>query len=254
MPQGPAYLRPLSDDSADFIWDEVLGNSTLRGARAARLQSVSGARTLQRLEFDLIGSYRLGLQVLAAAEGSEPCLVVTRVDPEGMLSQTVDGGPGVCPGDVIVEVHGQRGNPEALLAMLQDLAGSSGELNITVRPRPAAHVAEIARTGRNWQRLGVSVLLKPDKTFFVVAAVHETGLVPEWNAANSGHACLCAGDKIVGVNGLEGSAAKLYSHVQAAGLGSVLRLDVHTPPRAFSLMLQAWAAKAAESGVNVERI
>merc|ERR1719247_3312556 len=133
-------------------------------------------RALVVLEFELrtpreeVG---LELQILPAPE---PALVVMSVGQNCQLTRTSDSGPGVCPGDIIVEVDRKGGSPQKLFQQLKQIRSGAYHLSLSLRTRPKYFKAELVREGASWQRLGLSVVLKSDKGFMLIAAVHEVGL------------------------------------------------------------------------------
>lgn len=179
-------------------------------------------------------------------------LLVLGVDPDSPLAVAADGGPGVCPGDAITEVQGQAGTTGQLQSRLDALVKGNAvppappwRLRLAVQPRPASFTAPLVRRGASWRRLGVSVALLPQGRAMLVARVWQAGLAAEWNELHS-EARICAGDRLVAVNGFQGSAIELYAQVQATGFSGALHLQVETPPRHMVPKLQAWAKKAQD--------
>lgn len=231
------------------VWEEVLNDAKLSSKLwDASVNIVNGIESTGnlRMEFEFRGQKEIGVQLQLLPE-PEPALIVSGVDAEGDLSRTIDGGAGVCPGDAILEASGHRGNPAAIFEALQSFCGQPQRASISVRPRPRSFPVDLVREGKSWHRLGLKVALKPDTGFVMVAAVQEVGLAPEWNLRHNQH-CICAGDRILSVNGRRGSAIAMYSVVQATNLGGMIRLEVEPPPRHLVPVIAAWAQNAIQSG------
>mmetsp|Transcript_40440 Transcript_40440/g.75751 ORF Transcript_40440/g.75751 Transcript_40440/m.75751 type:complete len:275 (-) Transcript_40440:38-862(-) len=241
----PTISETHAIDEADIgIWEEVVQHTgkLSRDLCEMPLKPLPHARNSMRLEFSLKGSREeVGLELQMLPE-PDPALVVSGVDPEGELARTADGSPGICPGDIIVEVESQTASPPELFARLRRCCTTSDNIMLSVRPRPRAFTVELTRMGQFWQRLGLSVALKPDKGFMMIAAVHEVGLVPEWNAKHN-QCCICIGDRITGVNGRHGDAIAMYALVQATSLNGRLQLTIEPPPRYLVPLLEAWATQ-----------
>lgn len=244
----------ISKEDGPPMWEEVLNDAKLSSKLwdATVSSSATEGRGCHRLEFNLRGLRQVGLQ-LQLLPLPEPALVVAGVEPEGELTRNADGGPGVCPGDIVMEVQKQAGAPAELFEQLQRLSGSSGRAPLVIRQRPRSFSVDLARKGKSWQRLGLSVSLKPDNPFVLVAAVHENGLAAEWNQKHNQH-CVCIGDRIISVNGRRGSAIDMYALVQATSFGGVLQLQVEPPPRNLVPMITAWAATAVTQGDCLETL
>lgn len=239
------------DEAEAGIWEEVVHhNGKLSRELCETPKPLPHARNVIRMEFSLKGSREeVGLELQMLPE-PEPALVVSRVDPEGELSKAAEGSPGVCPGDILVEVESQSASPPELFARLRQLCTTAESLELSVRPRPKAFTVELTRTGQFWQRLGLSVALKPDKGFMMIAAVHEVGLAPAWNAKHN-QCCICVGDRITGVNNRHGDAIAMYAVVQATSLNGTLHLSIETPPRYLVPVIEAWASQRMQRGQSV---
>jgi len=206
----------------------------------------SSTYCLQRLDFSLRGTGEVGLE-LQSLSGAEPALVIRRVDPGSPLARAMDGGPGLCPGDVVAEVQGHGGSPQLLLDSLSGLRHSGKHISISVQQRPPSFHAELERKGDSWTRLGLSVALLRERKCILVAVVHESGLAQDWNTRNP-KLCIAAGDRIVAVNECHNDAFGMYALVQGTSLGGTLRLKVEPPARAFAPSMEAWIVRAtAES-------
>eukprot|EP00747_Dinoflagellata_sp_TGD_P216618 gnl/TRDRNA2_/TRDRNA2_89133_c0_seq2.p1 gnl/TRDRNA2_/TRDRNA2_89133_c0~~gnl/TRDRNA2_/TRDRNA2_89133_c0_seq2.p1 ORF type:complete len:268 (+),score=49.97 gnl/TRDRNA2_/TRDRNA2_89133_c0_seq2:77-880(+) len=247
----PVTEVSVADESG--VWEEVLcdsrydENGLLKLGMSSQLLPPPQKHGQQKLAFDLVG---VELQALSEPK---PALVVGSVHPEGSLARTSGGGPGLCPGDMLIEVQSQQGSPPELFEHMRRLCGEPGRLEVVVRQRPLQFNVDVLRRGRNWQRLGLSVAIKGEKGYLLIAKVHDTGLAVQWNARNNEH-CICAGDRIVGVNRIIGDAIAMYSAVQATGLGGRLQLRIEPPPRVLVTLIQAWANQALESGEQLETL
>lgn len=217
----------LNDEPWDTVWEACEDEGAPR-----------------QLRFSLSGSREVGL-ALAVLPDPHPALVVAHADPEGQLSRSQDGGPGVCPGDTVLEVQDRAGSADELFDRLLSLRDAPGELQLLVRPRPLDNGSlrvRLVRQGPDWRRLGLSVSLQPKHGSMLIARVHEAGLVPRWNERNNQH-CVCIGDRIVAVNSCHSSAYAMYALVQATGLGGEIELCVEPPPRHLARALEAWALR-----------
>lgn len=199
--------------------------------------------SLQRLDFALGGGKEVGIELHVLQE-PHPALVVSSVDPQGQLSRAKNGGNGLCPGDIVVEVQNQGGSPEELFELLCSFRGERVILSVTVRPRARSFDAHLVRSGVQWRRLGLSVALRPRDKVLLVAAVHQVGLAAEWNGRNCQH-CICSGDRIVSVNGRSGDAFAMYTLILGTSFGGELTLRIEVPPRSLAMTTQAWASKAS---------
>lgn len=247
---------PFTDEQADAgVWDEVLHSRRLQSREL--FDPATGSKpalsAVQRLEFTLRDDREeLGVE-LQVLPGPEPALVVKGVDPEGELARTTEGGPGICPGDIVLEVDCSDGEPQELITRLQRLCSAADHIVLAIRARPKMFTVDLERVGHFWQRLGLAVALKADKGFLIIAAVLELGLATEWNAKHNQY-CLCVGDRIVAVNNCPGDAVAMYSLVQATAHNGLIRLAVEPPPRYLVPHLQSWAREAVNGAVHGEHL
>lgn len=225
----------------------VFGNSLSAGRGGG-----SGSRGPLCLSFKLTGSKEMGVDLQLLLAPQPPALVVARVDPEGQLAVAADGVPGLCPGDLLDQVQGLQGSPDELLAQLSSFRGSSALLQVHLRQRPPGFLATLVRAGPSWRRLGISVALRQPRTCMLVAAVHEGGLVAQWNAENKEN-CVCVGDRISAVGECHSDAFHMYAVVQATSKDGVLQLRIEPPPRAAVRRLEVWARQVQGLAASGDR-
>lgn len=190
------------------------------------------------LEFDFDACTRSGVQFIISEEPMpHGALVVASVHRRSALASSVLEGPGLMPGDVILEVD-HVGGTAAELRQLVDTAIQSGvPFTLLVQPRPAIFDVQLKRQGPEWGRLGVALGIDRSAEVAVrlrVLHVHEEGLLADWNAAHS-TARVCTGDWIAEVNGVSENASKLYAAMRPDDRIPVLRLKVATPLRSLEL-------------------
>lgn len=153
-------------------------------------------------------------------------------NPPPKMSKTSGGGPGVFPGDAILEVNGTRfargTDAEAALKAAQQAGGS---VRLGLQPRKSQFRACLVRKEGMAEKIGLSVLLDkqvPDR--LTVRVVREKGMVAEWNAANR-FVQLCPGDVVLGVNDISGRADEMLELLKHPELGAKLELQVQTAER-----------------------
>lgn len=196
----------------------------------------SGIDEERHLYFKLRPGDFFGLELADAMSGTantRSVLIVASLEGRSTLAKTADGQDGVSAGDVIVEVNGRRGSAEEVRnVLLQALASDGhffhGQLNMVVRPRPLAFDVEMVRQGRNWQTLGITLVIdKNNPRCALVQSLSSEGLVPDWNKSH-GSLQICAGDLISHVNDLNGDVAAMCREIRMGSQGSVLRFRIVT--------------------------
>eukprot|EP00929_Paragymnodinium_shiwhaense_P053941 TRINITY_DN27043_c0_g1_i1.p1 TRINITY_DN27043_c0_g1~~TRINITY_DN27043_c0_g1_i1.p1 ORF type:complete len:234 (+),score=59.90 TRINITY_DN27043_c0_g1_i1:105-806(+) len=124
-------------------------------------------------------------------------------------------------GDLILEVNGLRHSTQ----MMQKMNRGSSLLGMLV-VRPALFVVCI---DKNCGPLGIDIDFTEPGCCFLVRNVKSEGLIHEWNAANQGYQ-VKSGDRIMKVNGREGSPKELLRYYEEAT--NLVELTVaRKPPR-----------------------
>lgn len=151
------------------------------------------------------------------------------------LALTVEGHPGVLPGDTILEVVFPGATP--MISRLETWQRLSQALNtgtsvsLLVQTRPADFVVELFCRGVYWFKLGVMVTIEREHADRLkVQAVHDIGLIPEWNRRNR-DCMVCPGDWITSLNGEVKTAQDLATDISNVKNGDLLILGVEAAPR-----------------------
>lgn len=263
LKQKPVLPEPGSSQGCVTLEQKPSRGTESPQKKPAPLRSPSGCKRGWRgideeryLSFRLFPSDCIGLDLVEAsssiASGTR-VLVVANVEGRSAFAKTEDGQPGICAGDVIVQVNGRRGNAGVLREVLQEAISSAsgghffhGHINIVARPRASAFDAEMLREGAFWDTLGITLVIdKTNPRCALVQSLSSEGLVPDWNKT---HASLrvCVGDLISHVNDFNGDdAAAMFEEIQRGSKGSVLRFHVVT-----SVAGQAAARRVTCKGVR----
>lgn len=198
-------------------------------------------RLTQRLTFDLrrelhssgqsCGGCLLGARFEHVLEGSSQSshLVVSIVEPGSQLRRTMDGNPGVCSGDTIVQVEEESGGATAIREQLGRCASLGGKFDLVVNRRPPMFEVELRCDSLSQRGLGLKLDADGcDLSRLKVKEVNDKGLVAVWNARHASHR-ICCGDWIMQVNGQTRSAIDMHSAILEMSEGPFLRLVIATP-------------------------
>lgn len=140
-------------------------------------------------------------------------LVITEVADESPLIKTVDGRPGLCPGDTLMEVNSTSGAPKTILEALTKAKTSGGILNLKVRPRPATFIVRLKRLNEN-DKVGFVAAVHVDNPRKVeVRKVSAIGAIARWSEKNY-QEIVVSGDWIVAVNGKAMPSSDLITCMQ----------------------------------------
>mmetsp|Transcript_19453 Transcript_19453/g.56524 ORF Transcript_19453/g.56524 Transcript_19453/m.56524 type:complete len:228 (+) Transcript_19453:28-711(+) len=125
-----------------------------------------------------------------------------------------DASERVACGDYILAVNGRMGS---IRGMVQALKWSA-ELHLLMRRSISFEVVLHRVPG---QRLGITIA--KESTSLVVAAVSDTGAVPDWNHANADRQLLC-GDVLVEANGVSGASSAIMEVLAQDPPAPILRI------------------------------
>lgn len=159
-------------------------------------------------------------------------LVVWTVNHCSPLKTTMDGRLGLCAGDTIVEVNGERGDAEALLAVLREFKSEGGTVRIKVRPRPDTFEVVIKRDSEESEtKMGFMCVTDEDHPDIVeMRTVSAKGAIHSWNE-RSYPLLVAPGDWVTSVNGKSYTSNEYVPTMQEIWrAGETLTLGILTKP------------------------
>jgi len=160
--------------------------------------------------------------VVLQADGT--ALVTGLIEP---LAMTVQGNPGVVPGDTIAIPGGSLSN-------LRMIFMQGGRVTLLITTRPEFLDIHLLCEGDYWHYLGIQVAFdKRHADRLRIQAVHDHGLVPIWNQKNLTKN-VRAGDWITHVNGVAGNAKEMAEAMRGASPGDTITICVKTRARALA--------------------
>lgn len=149
------------------------------------------------------------------------------------LAVTLDGYPGVLPGDtiqgVIDSTHSTSGDSRH---QLQFALLHGGALNLLVATRPKRFNVDICCEGASSnKKLGILVTIERQHgDRLKIQAVHEHGLLPDWNRENP-KCQVMPGDWITRVNGEAEGAQEMAAHIRNGDWDGNIALTIQSRPR-----------------------
>jgi hypothetical protein len=146
-----------------------------------------------------------------ATAASSTVAVVNNIGEKSPLQTNLAGQPGLAPGDVILEVNGQRGYSTNVLDVISALRNSGGRMDLEVCSRPRQFTVEVKKSDST-VKMGIVVAVHDEISDRVeVRNVADEGAVSDWNKDNPFNH-VSVGDwvtKVAGV-GSSGSAEAKY--------------------------------------------